>query len=204
MLLNNTIVNNTYGITGGSRMALVNNLIVGTAQIAIKGLAGTSLIAHRKAKSLGGSLLRNLIPAAVIGILVGVTLSNASMFAGPNSYWLARIFGLFLVYVAVYNGLKFHPRFARPKHETADQESNSFRNKISLVVGLITGTGAGLLGIGAGTVATPLQQTILKVPMRNAMSNSSAMIVSIAWLGAIYKNATLGTHGIAWIESGLK
>ena len=33
------------------------------------------------------------------------------------------------------------------------------------------------------------------------MSNSAAMIVSMAWLGAIYKNATLGQHGLEFMQS---
>jgi uncharacterized membrane protein YfcA len=71
----------------------------------------------------------------------------------------------------------------------------------SAFCGAVTGTAAGLLGIGAGTVATPLQQVTLKLPIRNAMSNSAMTIVCIAWLGAIYKNATLARHGIELSES---
>jgi len=69
------------------------------------------------------------------------------------------------------------------------------------VCGIVTGLAAGLLGIGAGTVATPMQQLFLRVPIRSAMSNSAATIVCIAWLGAIYKNVTLGQHGVAISES---
>jgi uncharacterized membrane protein YfcA len=50
-------------------------------------------------------------------------------------------------------------------------------------------------------VATPTQQFFLKRPLREAMSNSAAAIVSMAWLGAIYKNATLSQHGITITES---
>jgi uncharacterized membrane protein YfcA len=65
----------------------------------------------------------------------------------------------------------------------------------------VTGLAAGLLGIGAGTVSTPLQQVTLKLPIRNAMSNSAVTIVCIAWLGAIYKNATLSQHGVEISQS---
>ena len=72
---------------------------------------------------------------------------------------------------------------------------------ILILVGLGMGVMGGLLGIGAGTIATPLQQLLLKKPIKRAMSNSAVLIVCISWLGAIYKNWTLQQHGIHFTES---
>ena len=162
-------------------------------------VAAASLIAHRKAEAIIGKTLRWIIPGAVAGILLGVWLSNLPIFAGPNSYWLARIFGVFLLYVIVYNFPKF---WTRPRTlESMPSRSGRFNSIVSSLIGFLTGTSAGLLGIGAGTVCTPLQQVTMKMPIRNAMSNSAATIVSIAWLGALYKNGTLGQHDIDIMES---
>jgi uncharacterized membrane protein YfcA len=65
----------------------------------------------------------------------------------------------------------------------------------------LTGLSAGLLGIGGGTVCTPMQQLTLKMPLKRAISNSSALIASMALVGAFYKNITLAKHGIAVVES---
>jgi Right handed beta helix region len=46
VLLNNTIIHNNYGVTGGARLAAVNNLIVSTTHAAAKGIAAKSLIAN--------------------------------------------------------------------------------------------------------------------------------------------------------------
>ena len=162
-------------------------------------VAAASLIGHWKAEAFVFKALRLLIPAAVVGIVGGVALSNSSLFAGGNSFWLARAFGAFLVYVAVYNLMKFRPK---PSIDAGSgRKEIAGLGWISGAIGLFTGFGAGLLGIGAGTVSTPLQQIALKMPLRNAMSNSAAMIVSMAWLGAIYKNATLGRHDIELMQS---
>ena len=72
---------------------------------------------------------------------------------------------------------------------------------LSLLIGVVTGIGAGLLGIGAGTISTPLQQIFLKMPLKRAMSNSAATITSIALIGACYKNLTLAKHGFEVSES---
>ena len=165
-------------------------------------VAGSSIIAHRKAEAWVKSVLAWLIPAAVVGIIGGVMLSNAPIFEGKNSYLLARAFGVFLVYVVVYNSyrlyLHLHPKIEVASKPMPPKKIAAF---FSGLCGAVTGLAAGLLGIGAGTVATPMQQVTLKLPMKNAMSNSAVTIVFISWLGAIYKNATLARHGIAVADS---
>lgn len=165
-------------------------------------VSASAMIAHRKADALVKKVLIWLVPIAMIGILGGVALSNSSLFEGSHSYLLARIFGLFLVYVVVYNSYRLyvsvHPNVEEKIKPMPPQKTASF---YSALCGAFTGLAAGLLGIGAGTVATPLQQVTLKLPIRKAMSNSAVTIVCISWLGAIYKNWTLSEHGVEISES---
>jgi len=170
--------------------AMICNFVVGIS----------ALVPHWRSQALVKPILKSLIPAAVAGILLGVAISNVSFFEGRNSVWLARCFGVFLIYVLIYNCWRlFQP--ARPMHEDATAHLPKGYPLWSAGIGLITGVAAGLLGIGAGTISTPLQQVILKLPIRRAMSNSAAIIVGISWIGAIYKNWTLPEHGIAVAES---
>jgi uncharacterized membrane protein YfcA len=170
--------------------AMICNFVVGIS----------SLVPHWKSQALVKPILKSLISMAVLGILLGVAISNVSFFEGRNSVWLARCFGVFLIYVLIYNCWRlFQP--ARPTHVDAVAHLPKGYPLWSAVIGLITGIGAGVLGIGAGTISTPLQQVILKLPIRRAMSNSAAIIVGISWIGAIYKNWTLPEHGIAVTES---
>ena len=165
-------------------------------------VSAAAIIAHRKAEAFVGKVLVWLIPAAMVGIVSGVTLSNLTIFSGANSYLLARIFGAFLVYVVIYNSYRLyvsmHPNITEIIKPMPEKKSAAV---FSGFCGAVTGLAAGLLGIGAGTVATPLQQVTLKLPIRKAMSNSAVTIVCIAWLGAIYKNATLPQHGVEISES---
>ena len=153
-------------------------------------IGASATLAHKKARSIVPQTLKAMIPAAIIGIILGVAISNSPLFAGGKSYLLARVFGAFLVYVAIHNSLKFSERF-NSADLTDDHEHCSLRETF---IGLITGLGAGLLGMGAGTLSTPLQQILLKMPLRRAMSNSAVLIMSMAWLGAIYKNLSLEQH----------
>ena len=45
-LISNTVVGNTYGITGGGNMIILNNIIADTAEVAMKGVGGDSIAAY--------------------------------------------------------------------------------------------------------------------------------------------------------------
>ena len=167
-------------------------------------VAVASLLAHRKAEAIVPAVLWQMIPAAIFGILAGVAFSNVAFFAGRNSYLLARLFGAFLAYVAAYNTVKmFRPPLPSLNGSDPTLYQTPLLRSISAAIGALTGLAAGLLGIGAGSVATPMQQFFLRMPLKRAMSNSASVIVGISWLGAIYKTTTLPGHGIL-VEDALK
>lgn len=177
------------------------HLYQAASMICIFFVSGAALIAHRKAKAISKEVLVYLIPTAMVGVLGGVAMSNCSFFKGDHDYILARLFGGFLAYVALYNGLRLYRSVKQGRNLERDKPLTRPNAILASLCGLITGLTSGLLGIGAGTVATPTQQFFLKRPLREAMSNSAAAIVSMAWLGAIYKNATLAQHGLHFTDS---
>lgn len=162
-------------------------------------VAGAATIAHKKAKMLMPSVIKILVPAAVTGVIVGVALSNSPCFAGPRSHYLTRIFGLFTLYVAIYNAAKLLRKTQSQQIENIANVNHSL--PLTILTGLVTGITAGLLGIGGGTVCVPLQQILLKIPLKRAISNSAATIILMAVIGATLKNATLAAHGFSPIDS---
>ena len=169
--------------------AMICNFFVGT----------TAAMVHKKADVLVSDVIKWLVPSAALGIIIGVAVSNSSAFAHGNSYLLARIFGLFMVYVVIYNCFKFRTHSSR----VGDFDISKTRRSVPLTIlcGLLTGIPAGLLGIGGGTVCVPAQQLFLKMPLKRAISNSAATIASVALIGAFYKNLTLTQHSIKIAES---
>lgn len=202
------LIGGLLGIGGSVFMIPALTLLLGenqhlyqaAAMICIFFVSASSLFAHRKAKLISKKSLIQMAPAALLGIIGGVALSNSPLFEASKSYLLARAFGGFLVYVAIYNSFKLYRNLTQDSSQ-AQPSDRQVKTSWGWLVGLITGLGSGLLGIGAGTVATPLQQLIMKTPMKQAMSNSATLIVCISWLGAIYKNFTLAEHGIDFVES---
>jgi len=170
------------------------HLIQAAAMICNVFVAAPAVLAHYRAKALIKPVVVLLIPFGIVGIVLGVATSNSSAFARDNGVYLAMIYAGFLLYVAVYNTWRllskvdfsqgFDPDRRIPWPKTAS-------------VGLTMGFLGGMLGIGGGVVAVPMQQILLRMPLRRAVANSAATIMVVSTLGAVYKNATLPTHGIA-------
>jgi len=155
-------------------------------------VAASSATRHYKAGAMLWPTLKWLIPVAVLGSVTGVRISNLAVFSGNGTVWLSRLFGLFLLYVMVYNlwGLVRGPRAG----DTVTPPAERIGGWKAALVGIPIGLSAGLLGIGGGVVGVPLQQIVLRVPLQRAIANSSACIVFVAAFGAIAKNLTLSQH----------
>jgi uncharacterized membrane protein YfcA len=169
--------------------AMICNCVVGASATFI----------HRKENVIVMDVVKWLVPSAIAGVLAGVWLSNVALFAGENSKKLAFLFGLFLVGVTIQQFI----RFVKPKSRTDDFDISGVKKSApwTLITGLATGLYGGLLGMGGGVVATPMQQHLLKMPLKRAISNTSALTAGMAFIGAIYKNLTLPEHNISPVES---
>lgn len=183
----------TTGYTGSSQ-----HLLQAAAMICNVCIAAPSALAHWHAKAVMGRVIGALIPAALVGIFLGVTTSNHSAFARQNGVYLAMLLAGFLFYVAVYNTWSFfRPIRLEGQHE---EPPSSGPWKVA-AVGMPMGFVAGLLGVGGGIIAVPLQQIVLRIPLRKAIANSAATILVASAIGAVYKNLTLSRHGVALAAS---
>lgn len=171
--------------------AMICNAVVGLS----------AAISHWRARKLIWPVLRWMVPTALAGVLVGVWASNTSVFEGERSYLLARVFALFLFYVAGFNLLKMYRHYRGHEQEYTELDEERIGPVPSGATGVVTGFFAGLLGIGAGGISTPMQHFWMRMPLRRAMANSSACMVPMALIGALYKNLTLAQHDINPMES---
>ena len=163
---------------------------------------------HWQAGTARPDVLRWMLPAAVAAVLLGVAASN--LFEGDTAErWLKRVFAALLVYVVVMNARKLWRSGEREassegSHQDTHESENASTPRsplpaprfLSASVGGVMGFVAGLLGIGGGAIAVPLQQVALRLPLRSCIANSSVIIVFSAAIGGVVKIATLGRHGL--------
>ncbi|MEE9404886.1 MAG: TSUP family transporter [Algisphaera sp.] len=169
------------------------------AMVANVAVAVPSMLRHRRAGTIDPAAVRAMAPAAAIGIVAGVALSNLPAFRGADGgKLLSRLLAGFLVWVIVVNVAKLKASTPQTSPQSPDDHDKpatgrGFTGRFA-AVGAIMGTSAGLLGIGGGALAVPLQQQIINRPLRRAISNSATAMCVSAPLGAIYKNLSLGSH----------
>jgi uncharacterized membrane protein YfcA len=159
-----------------------------------------SVYYHLRARAVIWSVVRWLAPTATVAVVVGVTLSELPVFHGRGEVYLAGLFGLFLFYVAAVNLDPLLRRGASARDERWDPGRSTWRG--SVLVGVAVGLVGGLLGVGGGIVSVPLQQRLLRMPLRNAIANSATTIVLLSVVGASLKNYELVTdHTYRLVDS---
>ena len=171
------------------------HLYQAAAMVANVAVSIPATMRHYKARAVMAPVLKKLLPVALITVLAGVAISNLPVFAGADGgKWLGRILALFLLYVIYENVRRLR----------TNQEPLAGTPVLTLgrttTVGSAMGLTAGLLGIGGGALAVPLQQVVMKLPLRNCIANSAAIICISATIGSVYKIATLYQHDVAWTD----
>lgn len=202
------LVGGLLGVGGSVVMIPAMTTVFGPAQHLYQGaamivnffVALPSVIQHRKAGAILRPIVQMMVPPAVVSVVGGVWLSKGYWFQGANEIYLSRVFGLFLVYVVLYNGYRLFVSRRLPEMDAAAAAAIPGW-RIALAVGVPTGLLGGLLGIGGGAIAVPLQQVILRVPLRRAIANSAVTILPLSLVGATYKNFTNVQAGISLAES---
>ena len=157
---------------------------------------------HYRAGYVQVPVIVRMLPAAVLGILFGVWLSNRDLFTSGRPEYLSRILAVFLIYVAAMNIRRLFRSF-KPSDSSSPESLPGTSSWLALLPGLMMGIPAGLLGVGGGFIAVPAQQLVLRTKLRNAIANSSTLIIFSAAVGAIYKNATLGSVSGASVSQSL-
>ncbi|MEM6750674.1 MAG: sulfite exporter TauE/SafE family protein [Planctomycetota bacterium] len=166
-------------------------------------VAAAAIRAHRKAGVYRKRVLLWMGGAACVCILGGVALSNLPVFTRDGgARTLAKVFAVFQVYVAIVNAKKLarelHAARQRRKTQRAGgqaAEPEAAEPRLArwrcASTGSAMGVVAGMLGIGGGAVAVPLQQVVMRLPLRACIAHSAAVMTVSALVGATAKSLTL-------------
>lgn len=150
-------------------------------------VAASATLKHYFKHAIPKHIVLRLLPTALIGICVGVALSNAM-----STYALQVTFAIFLGYLGITELMSFFRTERNVALTEHDEPSNQSPSHVrTWIIGGINGTIAGLLGIGGGIILVPLLRRYCGLGIRHAIAASSATMLITATIGAIYKNLYL-------------
>jgi uncharacterized membrane protein YfcA len=202
------VVGLILALTGaGGGILAVPLLVFGTgATVADAGPVG--LMAVGMAAALGAALgLRAGIVryrAAVLIAAAGMALSPAGLWAARqvDSRWLAVLFGLALLYVAVKTFRQASCHGPATAHVVCLRDGGTGRFawtrpcvRAMALSGSLAGLLSGLLGVGGGFVMVPALQRYTDLPMKSAIATSLAVIALVSLMGVVVASAS---GGMAW------
>lgn len=154
---------------------------------------------YRNAKKEGlilRKIVELMIPGALIGVVMGFILGNLLY-----SQWLQRLLGLFAMVsgLEMLRRLYFYNTLGVPK--IPDMENSETAKKVKIAsAGFPMGIVMGLFGISGGVVGVPFQRFLLKIPLKNAIANSSltSLVASVvAMVCALWYEMSYGEYGIS-------
>jgi uncharacterized protein len=178
------------------------HLYQASAMIANFFVIAPAVVRHYQAHATLSRVVRWTVPSAILGAVAGVHISDLPAFRGAGQGYLQIGFAIFLSYVVAYNVWKLWGGLRMPTVEQHRPERLS-RLVIVLLVGLPAGLLAGILGVGGGLYAVPVQQVGLRIRLANAIANSATTILYSSIVGALVKNYTLSQHGFHVSQSVL-
>lgn len=135
----------------------------------------TSMMGYRRK----GLLHRRTIWIMNIGSVAGILLGTLVATQSPAAL-IKLLFGFFLLFMIAQALL-----VKRELDLGEAKEPDHLNVPAFSVLGFCMGLLGAVLGIGGGTLAVPVQNALLKVPLRNAIANSLATIVVSASVGAV-------------------
>lgn len=156
-----------YGMYLVRAVALVTNAFV----------YGSAFQRYRKAGLVIPELTKLLIPSAILGVILGIIFGN---YVGQR--FLEKVIGLHALYV----GTDTLWRILANKVEKSEWNASQNMDEKKVVgIGVPMGFSSGALGIGGGVLSTPLQQILLKVPLKSAIANTCYTAIFSCVFGGI-------------------
>ncbi len=191
------VVGGMFGVGGGIILIPALNEVLGpnqhlyqsTAMIVNLFVAMPAVYQHHCVKAIQVATVLRIVPLAIASVVAGVAVSELGVFAGRGEAYLRALFGLFLFGCVAYD---VYHLLRRTDAATTVSDGAvvvaPFRWPVLAAVALPTGFASGLLGVGGGILAVPLQRRFLRVSIRTAIANSALIIVATSLVGAVAKN----------------
>ena len=125
----------------------------------------SAYLRYRKYDLIIWDVVKLLIPSSILGVLLGVIIGS-----WINKEFVEIILGLYALFagIVVLNQILVKTT----EKEITDKSINEINESTVSGIGVGMGFLCSLIGISGGVLSTPLQHTVLKLPLKNSIANS--------------------------------
>ncbi|MBF0280457.1 MAG: TSUP family transporter [SAR324 cluster bacterium] len=160
-----------YGLTIIRPIAYLTNIFV----------YGGSALRFRKDNMISWGHVTPLIPFALAGFLVGYFTGNYL-----DNTTVRFMLGVYANWIGIKMVLEIQEYRSKKKKKRAPKSEEKKEGRFSHGwLGFPMGIASGILGISGGVIEVPLQHFFAKVPLRQAIANSSVLVFCTSSLGAL-------------------
>ncbi|MBW7995937.1 MAG: sulfite exporter TauE/SafE family protein [Candidatus Glassbacteria bacterium] len=140
---------------------------------------------YRKYRLILWDVVKLLIPAAILGALVGAIIGS-----WINKEVVEIIVGVYAMLAGI---IVLNQIWANPDEKVMTEfSSNDINEATAAGIGAAMGVISSLIGISGGIISTPLQNSLLKVPLKNSIANT----ITVAVFCSIFASGFLLFQGL--------
>ena len=137
----------------------------------------SAFLAYRKYKLILWNVVIMLIPSAILGAIIGVIIGNYI-----NKNYIEIILGIYALFTGV---IIINQIWVRPSEEEIGEIPTEELNEITVsAIGVGMGAISSLIGISGGILSTPMQQSILKLPLKNSIANTVTAAIFCSFIAS--------------------
>ena len=133
---------------------------------------------YRRYNLILWNVVKMLVPSAILGALIGVILGN---------YFSERLIEILLGLYALFSGIVvLNQVWTKPFEKEIELLPKEAINEAAVSgIGIGMGFMSSIIGISGGVLSTPLQQSILKIPLKNSIANSVTTAIFCSFTASV-------------------
>jgi len=133
---------------------------------------------YRRYNLILWNVVKMLIPSAILGALIGVILGNY-----VNERLIEVLLGLYALFIGI---IVLNQIWTEPFEKEIELLPKEAANETAVSsIGIGMGFISSIIGISGGVLSTPLQQSILKLPLKNSIANSVTTAIFCSFTASV-------------------
>ncbi|MBT5831919.1 MAG: sulfite exporter TauE/SafE family protein [Candidatus Latescibacteria bacterium] len=180
-------VGGMLGMGGGVLKVIILHLLLGftipfarvVSLLSYVVISLSSFMRYRKYGLVLWGMSKLLIISSILGVLIGVVIGS-----WINIEYVEILLGIYALCTGV---IVLNQMWVNPTEEEISELDEGEVNETTVSgIGFGMGLISSLIGISGGILSTPLQQTLLKIPLKNAIANSITAAIFCSFTGSIF------------------